>query len=181
MSSRSVYHFKQAGRIQSRLQSKAVCSSRAVYACSMPSTGAPRLTSSAMHALLRSSYAADGRRTFHGVSVPSWISFSSSGQYFWQGVCIRQSFPVSRRFHNKCNPAYQPRESATFWGEAFLQRSLLRHMSPVSVLSSSDTDTSRAHADWMETHGLWTCWLWARQIGAQGGSPGRRPCAGTSP
>ena len=64
-----------------------------------------RLASIAMHARTPSSYADDGWRTFQGVRVPSWISFRSSGQYFWQGVCIQHSIQVSRTRCDECSPA----------------------------------------------------------------------------
>lgn len=43
-------------------------------------------------------YASKRRKsvTFQGVSLPSWISFSRCGQYFWQGVCAASHELASR-------------------------------------------------------------------------------------
>ena len=61
-----------------------------------------------MHALLPSSYAGDSWRTFQGVRVASWISLSSSGQYFWQGVCNQCRLLVSRQYCKECKPSNKP-------------------------------------------------------------------------
>ena len=98
-----------------------------------------------MHALLPSSYADDGWRTFQGVRVPSWISLSSSGQYFWQGVCNQRRALVSV-IAQRMQPRITSQRACHILEAASVQRSSMRHTPPVSALSSSDTDTPEAHA-----------------------------------
>ena len=44
---------------------------------------------------LHTCHVMQGWHTFQGVSVPSLISFSSSGQYFWHGVCAARTLCMS--------------------------------------------------------------------------------------